>query len=398
MAVHHSRLTARYALRFVGILAQIVACCVLVIALARWIAVGGPPGRELRDRGSSQDAGLFGTETPVSAGNVDFGKDAGTELPPVPRPTSGPLARGGIYANHLRQKLEIPAEVAETVGRLVLFVGYPRSCHSLVASLLDAHPHMAIAHEYDLVRRWNEWTPVDQSNRTFVFNMIFNITRTQALYGLRSAVPGTALASARNAYSYGVPNQWNGNYKGFIQLIGDKHGGRTSKYLSQEGSSKVKVDIFQEISNKLKLPLVFVHVMRNPYDNIATMALKQGKAGRRVVNGTVLQGTLETERHLTNMARVYTNRLVKSVEAVRKKYRVVDIKCEDLVRDPVSTLRALCNDLGIYCGNEYLTDCSSIINDKPSRTRYLIKWPVGLKENIAKTLSNYPFLAKAYNI
>jgi len=29
----------------------------------------------------------------------------------------------------------------------VLFVGYPRSGHSLVGSLIDAHPHAIIAHE-----------------------------------------------------------------------------------------------------------------------------------------------------------------------------------------------------------------------------------------------------------
>src|SRR5687767_7508658 len=38
------------------------------------------------------------------------------------------------------------------VSSYVFFVGYPRSGHSLVGSLLDAHPDMAIAHEMDALR------------------------------------------------------------------------------------------------------------------------------------------------------------------------------------------------------------------------------------------------------
>ena len=38
--------------------------------------------------------------------------------------------------------------VVEGVEKFVLFVGYPRSGHSLIASVMDAHPDIVIAHEY----------------------------------------------------------------------------------------------------------------------------------------------------------------------------------------------------------------------------------------------------------
>jgi hypothetical protein len=33
-----------------------------------------------------------------------------------------------------------------------LFIGYPRSGHSLIGSLIDAHPHAALGHELDLLK------------------------------------------------------------------------------------------------------------------------------------------------------------------------------------------------------------------------------------------------------
>jgi len=40
----------------------------------------------------------------------------------------------------------------DNVDRFVMFVGFPRSSHSLVGSLLDAHPEACIAHEMDVLK------------------------------------------------------------------------------------------------------------------------------------------------------------------------------------------------------------------------------------------------------
>ena len=40
----------------------------------------------------------------------------------------------------------------ETIQLYCMFVGYPRSGHSLVGTLLDAHPDIVIAHELDALR------------------------------------------------------------------------------------------------------------------------------------------------------------------------------------------------------------------------------------------------------
>ena len=54
----------------------------------------------------------------------------------------------------------------------------------------------------------------------------------------------------------------------FVKVIGDKEGGQTSYFLSK------KFDILEEIRQTIEVPLRFIHIVRNPFDNIATMTLR----------------------------------------------------------------------------------------------------------------------------
>ena len=56
----------------------------------------------------------------------------------------------------------------------------------------------------------------------------------------------------------------------FFKVIGDKNGGRTALILSQLGS----LSVLQEINHAIQVPMKFIHVHRNPFDNIATMMLR----------------------------------------------------------------------------------------------------------------------------
>ena len=54
------------------------------------------------------------------------------------------------------------------------------------------------------------------------------------------------------------------------KVIGDKKGGATSSLLREPD----KLSILEEIRNVVKVPMKFIHVTRNPFDNIATMLLR----------------------------------------------------------------------------------------------------------------------------
>ena len=55
------------------------------------------------------------------------------------------------------------------------------------------------------------------------------------------------------------------------QVIGDKKGGKTTGQLKKLDN----MNALNEIQQVLKpIPMKFLHVIRNPYDNIATMLLR----------------------------------------------------------------------------------------------------------------------------
>ena len=43
-------------------------------------------------------------------------------------------------------------ELFDDIETYCMFIGYPRSGHSLIGSLLDAHPNAIVAHELDALR------------------------------------------------------------------------------------------------------------------------------------------------------------------------------------------------------------------------------------------------------
>ena len=56
-----------------------------------------------------------------------------------------------------------------------------------------------------------------------------------------------------------------------VQVIGDKKGTATSSLLRNSENFQV----LDEMQNALQIPLKFIHVIRNPFDNIATKLLRQ---------------------------------------------------------------------------------------------------------------------------
>ena len=52
--------------------------------------------------------------------------------------------------------------------------------------------------------------------------------------------------------------------------MGAKNGGITTRPLFKAENRKVE----EEMQQVLKIPIKYIHVIRNPYDNIATMVLR----------------------------------------------------------------------------------------------------------------------------
>ena len=60
-----------------------------------------------------------------------------------------------------------------------------------------------------------------------------------------------------------------------LKVMGDKKGGKTSKILIDPSN----MSRLEEIRELVQVPMKFIHVVRNPFDNISTMTLR--KASKR---------------------------------------------------------------------------------------------------------------------
>ena len=114
----------------------------------------------------------------------------------------------------------LPPEVVSDVKLFVLFVGYPRSGHSIIGSLLDAHPNVIIAHEFNVLN----WAgQMGSYSKRQLFNMLFMNSYHNAF------VDGASRSRNYKGYNLTVDTSWQGRYRDTVDVIGDKNGDQVSK-------------------------------------------------------------------------------------------------------------------------------------------------------------------------
>ena len=145
-------------------------------------------------------------------------------------------------------------ELFAGVETYCMFIGYPRSGHSLVGSLLDAHRHAVIAHELDALSYLGR-----RFGRPQVWALILD----------RNAAFGERGRRWTN-YDYTIPGQHQGQWDK-LRVIGDKKGGTSTRRLC------VEPQLLDVVLDRMQVPTRFIHVVRNPYDNIATMFARNAR-------------------------------------------------------------------------------------------------------------------------
>ena len=99
-----------------------------------------------------------------------------------------------------------------------MFIGYPRSGHSLVGAILDAHPEIIIPHQYDVIQNWKLYklsTPVNKKlSKYHLFYDLHQLSEEQAMFRMRSKFP----SGNTGGYSYHVPGLWQGGYQTKIKV------------------------------------------------------------------------------------------------------------------------------------------------------------------------------------
>jgi hypothetical protein len=240
------------------------------------------------------------------------------------------------------------------VERVCLFIGYPRSGHSLVGSLLNAHDQAVIAHEARIAE-----LVADGYGRAELFGRILDRDHE---FGKNDR--------SWTGYEYAVPGAAQGSYT-TLRVIGDKRGSGVSTVFGG------RPELLQIMQQRVRVPVAYVHVVRHPLDNVATMQ------------------TRWPTRDFDDVAQTYL-RLCASVDTVKRHAgaAVLDIHLADLCSQPERTLTALCEHVGLSASDDYVDLCKAVIWKEPKRTRDGVGWTRSALAAVADACKQFPHLER----
>ena len=327
------------------------------------------------------------------------------------------LGSCAVYSSTIKMQPTLTQDVIDQVKYLFTFLNYPRSGHSILAALLDAHPNMVIAHHYDLCHSHH------RNNKTLLFNDLLQNSRLEAIDGHRSS-----LCNEKN-YTLHVANSWQGKYDKYIRVIGDK------------GCIGPSFEAFLKVYNELKvgtkIPMKVIIPIRNPFDIISTRVLyavaKSHGDELLVLMKTKLNISLsQLDQHdpLVVVARykvamkdlkndgnkeaffdaMYDNprtierevrRTIAETELNMKRIEVIghdnvlEVHNEDLVNDPLSVVKMMCVFFEVECFPSYTQSFVDKVFRSISKTRELIVWPPTLQQMVKDELiQKYKFFRR----
>lgn len=262
----------------------------------------------------------------------------------------------------------------------LLFIGYPRSGSTLIGSLLDAHPNIIIANEHNVITRWKNFTR-EQQTKEHVCTELYNNSVKESLKEQRAVFK-------KYFFHYHVPGLWQGRFDGQIKVIGDKKSTSTSRSLSNKRSN----ERFLAMKDVLNVPVKFIHLIRNPFDNIATMVLRAAHSGLRMK--AVESGLqLNTPTVLHKQMKTYLS-LVDTNAKLRNRFgeNVLDVHYSSFIRQPKIWLKTICDFLEVHCSEYYLDRSVSIIFKNETYTRRHIVWSDDVKQKILDKIKSTDFL------
>lgn len=245
-------------------------------------------------------------------------------------------------------------EAFSEVERFVMFVGYSRSGHSLVGSLLNAHPHIVIGHQLDALRYLRAGFSRDQ-----IYAMLLV---ADARYERRGRV------SNKGRFDYSVPGEWQGRFSR-LRVIGDKRGESSTNALHEDPS------LLERLQRSVGVPVRLIHVIRNPYDNISTMAVRY----RTSIPAA-------TDRYFGLCAKIAGLRRTTTAAGW------LDLRHEAVIADPAASLGQACRFLGVVADDSYLEHCASIVYDRPHQSRRDAPWTAELIDDVRTRMAAHPFL------
>lgn len=152
-------------------------------------------------------------------------------------------------------------DIISRIKRFVFFIGYGRSGHSIIGSLMDAHPHMIVAHAtVPLFSRFSSFDKVSGNTwKSNLFDMLYENSVGDAC-GIRK--------NPDKGYTLEVEGLWQGRFDEYIEVFGERSGGKTTKeYLKDKAKF---IQNYRKLKETLSMPTCVIFAVRNPFDTIST--------------------------------------------------------------------------------------------------------------------------------
>jgi hypothetical protein len=251
------------------------------------------------------------------------------------------------------------ADAFKSVQSYCMFLGHPRSGHSIIGALMDAHPEMLISHELNALKYFTVGF-----RRGQVFSLILDNSQRQAAAG-----------RGESGYKYIVANQWQGKFR-TLRVIGDKDARRDSSMLRRYPQ------LLDTVRARVGVPVKLVHMIRNPFDNIATNARRAGVE------------SADDPRFLPFLERYFAEcETAAAIRASLGERMVLDVRHEDFIADPRRELTRICEFFEIDAPRDYLDDCASIVFTSPNKSRLKYRWEQSVRDRIDAGVTRFDFLS-----
>ena len=296
-----------------------------------------------------------------------------------------------LYYLHCTQEqidphLMLSDDIVRGVKRFVFFIGYPRSGHSIIGSLMDAHVNMVIAHEYSVFYHLL-WGGQEVKDKGYIFSALYQDSYNEARRGWRSSNWN------RKGYNFEIEGMWQGGFENLL-VIGDKSGGKTTKtYMDSPSLFRKK---YWELIQTVGIPVHVIHVVRNPFDMIATSVLYEGGS---LLHDRKVEASEEHKYNNSKVMKEMIKTLFARADAIvdmkrRCQMNILEIHHSDFVRDPKGTMKQICDFLHLECTKEYLQSCHDKTYKTLSKSRNTVGWPSELRIKVEKMMENYPFFQR----
>ena len=290
--------------------------------------------------------------------------------------------------NTSRETSSAKHEIIQNIERFVFFIGYARSGHSAIASLMDGHPDMIIAHEFRVFERIAQ-NNLSIDTRSGLYTMLYqNSQRAREGKGSRSKQQDS------KGYTLHLPDEsWQGRFR-TLRVIGDKAGGNTvDTFIRNETRF---AEAYLKLVGIVKVPIRVIHVVRNPFDMVATEVLfSASNTYLKKLSNVSEEWRFGNQRMISSRADVLFRRATAIAKMIKTfNFSLLEVHLEEFIGNPRRELNRICSFLQLKCGEDYLKICEEKAYKSLSHSSKLIEWSQPHKSYMKNKLQSYPWFGE----